>query len=140
MTRRRGQIVLASGLAVGGLLLQACTTKPAVYGPISAEVPHGYSDRAGKDGGFTVLIKMPGNASPPMLKDFFDRRAAELCAAGVDRINVFRVTASEYYAGATYVYGGAGVGSRSRVGTEMEGYVYCKPDPAAPAAVAGMTG
>jgi len=126
---RHRQVVLAVGLAAAGLLLQSCATKPAVYGPISTEVPYGYSDRANPDGGMTILVKMPGNASVAALRSFFDRRAAELCAGGVDRTNVFRVTANEYYAAATYVYGSAGVGSRSRVGTEMEGYVYCKPAP-----------
>lgn len=132
MTLRRGHVVLGIGLTAASLFLQACTTTPVVYGPISAEVPHGYSDRPSSDGGFTVLVRMPGSASPPVLKDFFDRRAAELCAAGVDRTNVFRVTANEYYAHAAYVYGSAGVGGRSRVGTELEGYVYCKPAPETP--------
>lgn len=136
MILRRGQVVLAVGLAAAGLLLQSCATKPAVYGPISAEVPYGYADRPNPDGSFTLLIKMPGTASVAELRSFFDRRAAELCTAGVDRTNVFRVTANEYYAAATYVYGSAGVGSRGRVGTEMEGYVYCKSAPEAPKAAA----
>lgn len=136
MTARRGQVVLSAGLTAAGLLLQACASTPAVYGPITADVPHGYADRPSNDGGFTVLVRMPGNASVAVLRDFFDRRAAELCTAGVDRTNVFRVTANESYAPATYVYGSAGVGSRARVGTEMEGYVYCKPGAAAPATAA----
>lgn len=107
MTSRRGRLALAVGLAAAGLLLQACATKPAVYGPITAEVPHGYADRVSSDGGFTILVRMPGNASVPMLRDFFDRRAAELCTTGVDRTNVFRVTANEHYADANYAYGTA---------------------------------
>ncbi len=135
MTARREPVVLAAGLAAAGLLLQACATKPTVYGPITAEVPHGYADRPSNDGGFTVLVRMPGTASVAMLRDFFDRRAAELCTAGVDRTNVFRVTANEAYAPGTYVYGSVGMGSRARFGTEMEGYVYCKPGVTAPATV-----
>ncbi len=125
---RRGHFVLGAGLAATSLLLQGCVTaKPVVYGPIGPEVPHGYSDRQNPDGGYTVLVAMPGYSSPTDLRAFFDRRAGELCTAGVERTNVFRVHASEYYSDAPYVYGSAGVSSRSRVGVLLEGYVYCKP-------------
>lgn len=136
---RAGLLGAGAGLAAG-LLLQGCATAPVVYGPIGPEAPYGYGDLKNPDGGFTVLVRMPGHASVPMLRDFFDRRAAELCVAGVTRSNVFRVTANEYYANATYVYGGVGVGSRGRVGAEMEGYVYCKPDAAAPATAVAAKG
>lgn len=127
------------GLAAASLLLQACVAaRPVVYGPIGPEAPHGYSDRQNPDGGFVVLVAMPGYSTPADLRAFFDRRAGELCPAGVGRTNVFRLHASESYADAPYVYGGAGVASRARVGVELEGYVYCKPALAAPPApVAG---
>ena len=131
----RGRFVLGVGLAVTGLLLQGCVAaKPVVYGPIGAEAPYGYKDRPNPDGGFVVLVAMPGSSSPADLRAFFDRRAGELCPTGIARTNVFRVYANEYYAQAQYVYGSAGVGSRSRVGVELEGYVYCKAGPAGPAA------
>lgn len=130
---KRGHIVLLAGLVATGLMLQGCVTAtPVVYGPIGPEAPYGYKDRPNPDGGFTVLVAMPGYASPAALRAFFDRRAGELCPGGVERTNVFRVHASEYYPGAPYVYGSAGVSSRSRVGVELEGYVYCKPGSDAP--------
>lgn len=123
----RGGLILAAGLAASSLLLQGCVTaKPVVYGPIGPEAPHGYQDRQNPDGGFTVLIAMPGYSSAADLRAFFDRRAGELCPSGIARTNVFRVHASEYFPGAQYVYGGVSVSSRSRVGVVLEGYVYCK--------------
>lgn len=123
---RRGNGV-ALGLAAAALLLQGCATAPpVVYGPVGSEAQYGYKDRPNPDGGFTVLVLLPGHASAAELRSFFDRRAGELCEAGIDRTNVFRVHASEYYGSAPYVYGGAGIGSRSRMGVELEGYVYCK--------------
>ncbi len=132
---RRGACGLGVGLAAIGLLLQGCAAaKPVIYGPIGPEAPHGYSDRRNPDGGFTVLVAMPGYSTPADLRAFFDRRAGELCQAGIERTNVFRLHASEYFPGAPYVYGGAGVSSRSRLGVELEGYVYCKAGPAVPTA------
>ena len=123
-----GRVVLGGGLVAAGLLLQACVTmEPVVYGPIGPEAPYGYSDRRNPDGGFTVRVMMPGYAAPAELRVFFDRRAGELCPAGVARTNVFQIMARESFTSAPYVYGGAGVGSRARVGVELEGYVYCKP-------------
>ncbi len=127
MTPGARQAPLGAGVVAAALLLQGCATAaPAVYGPIGAETPYGYSDRLNPDGGHTVLVVMAGNATVTALRDFFDRRAVELCPSGIDRTNVFRVHASEYYSSAPYVYGGAGIGSRARVGVELEGYVYCK--------------
>ncbi len=131
---RRG-ILLAAGLTATSLLLQGCVSaKPVVYGPIGPEAPYGYQERENPDGGFTVRVAMPGYSTPAALRDFFDRRAGELCPTGVARTNVFRVDANEYFPSAPYVYGGAGVASRSRLGVELEGYVYCKAAAAAPAA------
>jgi len=128
---RSGRVGFGVGLAAAGLLLQACAgARPVVYGPIGPEAPYGYSDRQNPTGGFTVLVAMPGYSTPVDLRAFFDRRATELCPSGVERTNVFRVHASENYSDAPYVYGGAGVGSRLRVGVELEGYVYCKAAPA----------
>lgn len=130
MTPGRLHRIVGVGLTAAALLLQGCATaKPAVYGPIGPEVPYGYKDRLNPDGGHTVLVVLAGHASAAELRGFFERRATELCSAGVDRTNVFRVQANEYYADAPYVYGSAGVGSRARVGVELEGYVYCKPGP-----------
>lgn len=114
--------------------LQGCATaKPVVYGAIGPETPHGYQDRQNPDGGFTVRVAMPPYAAPTELRAFFDRRADELCPAGVERTNVFRVNRHEHTA---MSYGGNGVtiGSRVATGTELEGYVYCKPETDAPKA------
>jgi len=123
---RRGRIVLGAGLIAAGLILQGCATaRPVVYGPIGPEAPYGYRDRQNPDGGFTVLVAMPGYSSPAELRAFFDRRAGEVCPAGVGRSNVFRLTASDQ----TYVNYGSpypSVGSRVRTGVELEGYVYCR--------------
>lgn len=123
---RRGRVLLGAGLAATGLLMQACVAAgPVVYGPISPEAPHGYRDRQNPDGGFTVLIAMPGQASTIDLRAFFDRRAAELCPAGIARTNVFRITVSDQ----TYVNYASqypSVASRYRTGVQLEGYVYCK--------------
>lgn len=128
---RSGRVGFGVGLAAAGLLLQACVAaRPVVYGPIGPEAPYGYSDRKNPDGGFVVRVAMPGYSTPADLRAFFDRRATELCPSGVERTNVFRVYANENYADAPYVYGGAGVASRFRVGVELEGYVYCKAAPA----------
>lgn len=133
MTPGRGQTLSGAGLVAAALLLQGCATAgPAEYGPIGAETPYGYSDRLNPDGGHTVLVVMAGNATVTALRAFFDRRAAELCPAGIDRTNVFRVNADEYYSAAPYVYGGASIGTRARTGVELEGYVYCKPGSDAP--------
>ena len=135
MTPGRRQTLLGAGLVAAALLLQGCATAtPAAYGPIGAETPYGYRDRPNPDGSHTVLVVMAGNATATALRDFFDRRAAELCPTGIDRTNVFRVHASEYYSSAPYVYGSAGVGSRGRVGVELEGYVYCKSGSDSPSA------
>lgn len=132
---RRVPYALVVGLAASALLLQGCVTaKPVVYGPIGPEASYGYKDRSNPDGGFVVLVAMPGYSTPADLRAFFDRRAGELCPAGIARSNVFRVHASEYFADAQYVYGGAGTSSRSRVGVELEGYVYCKAAQDAPKA------
>lgn len=127
-------IVRGAGLAAAALLLQGCVTyKPTVYGPIGPEAPYGYRDRQNPDGGHTVLVVMGGHESATYLRVFFDRRAAELCPAGVERSNVFRVQAKEVYIPATYVQGAATIGSRSLGGIELEGYVYCKSPAASPA-------
>lgn len=128
---RRGLLLLAAA----GLLLQGCATpKPVAYGPIGPEAPHGYTDRQNPDGGFTVMVAMPGQAGPAELRAFFDRRAGELCPTGVERTNVFRMARPDY----TYMNYGAqvAVGSRVWTGAELEGYVYCKPGPDAPGAEA----
>jgi hypothetical protein len=127
---RRGGLIV--GAVVAGLSLQACATKPVDYGPVGPEKPYGYKDRPNSDGGFTVVVTMPANTSPAELRAVFDRRASELCPAGVARTNVFRVSHEGYNAPAPYVYRSAGVSQRVWTGAELEGYVYCKP--AAPAA------
>lgn len=126
---RRG--LLLAGVAAAGLLLQACAAKPVLYGPIGPEVPHGYKDRVNADGSFTVLVAMPGHSTPADLRGFFDRRAGELCPGGVERTNVFRLHRGDYTTSG-YVYGSVGMSSRVWVGTELEGYVYCKPHEAGP--------
>lgn len=127
---------MATALATGGLLLQACAAaKPVVYGPIGPEAPYGYADRQNPDGGFTVKIAMPGSGSTADLRTFFDRRAAELCPAGLDRTNVFRIYVNDQTSMPYNAYGPS-VASRYRAGVELEGYVYCKPAPEAPKAEA----
>lgn len=122
-------------LLAATLILAGCATKPVVYGPIGPETPNGYQDRQNPDGGFTVLVAMPGTAAPAELRAFFDRRAAELCPAGIERTNVFRMNRGGYTTSG-YVYQGVGLASRVWTGTELEGYVYCKPAPKADAAAA----
>ena len=135
MTPGRRQTLLGTGLVAAALLMQGCATAaPAVYGPIGAEAPYGYSDHENPDGSHTVLVVMAGNATVAALREFFDRRATELCPAGLERTNVFRVHADEYYASAPAVYGGAGFGTRGRLGVHLEGYVYCKSGSDAPSA------
>jgi hypothetical protein len=130
----RARIIPGVGLAVAGLLLQACATaKPVVYGPIGPEAPHGYKDLKNQDGGYTVLIAMPGGASTAELRGFFDRRATELCPGGVDRTNVFRIYVNEQTYLPYNAYGPS-VASRVRAGVELEGYVYCKAGAEPPAA------
>jgi hypothetical protein len=121
-------------LAVSALGLQGCATKPVAYGPIGPETAYGYKDRVNPDGSHTVLVVMPGHGTPAGLRAFFDRRSTELCPAGVERTNVFRVDSNTFYASAPAVYGGVGIGSRVVAGTELEGYVHCKPGTVAAAA------
>jgi hypothetical protein len=135
---RRGFFI--AGVVVAGLSLQACASKPFVYGPVGPKAPFGYTDRQNADGGFTVLMKMPANGSPAELRANFDRRAGELCPAGVARTNVFRVTHDGYNAPAPAVYGSVGIGQRVWTGAELEGYVYCKPGATAPAPQAAPAG
>lgn len=129
---RPERIVPGAGLAATGLLLLGCAAvKPVVYGPIGPEAPYGYSERRNPDGGFAVLVAMPGQASTSDLRAFFDRRAGELCPSGIARTNVFRMTVSDQ----TYVNYGSqypSVASRRRTGVELEGYVYCKSGSDAP--------
>lgn len=127
---------IVGGLLVAVSALGACATKPVVYGPIGEKAPYGYQDRQNADGGYTVRVVMPGHSGPEALRAFFDRRAGELCPAGVERTNVFRMHRAEF-GYAPYVHGGVGVGTRTAVGTELEGYVYCKAG-AASAEKAGL--
>ena len=123
--RRRSAVAL--GLTVSALALQGCATpKPVAYGPIGPKAPHGYQDRQNPDGGYTVLVAMPPHVGAAELRAYFQRRAGELCPRGIDRTNVFRVDLKERMQRAAYVYGSAGVGGRYVMGTELEGYVYCK--------------
>jgi hypothetical protein len=119
----------AAALLLGATLagLQACATPaPMAYGPISETVPHGYRDRPNRDGGHTVLVVAPPHTPVQEARAFWDRRAAELCPAGVAKAIVFRTDRKEIMAPAGYVQGGAGFSSRTPQAHEIEGYVYCK--------------
>lgn len=112
-----------------GLLLSlgACATpKPPVYGPIGDAEPYGYKDRANPDGGYTLLAIVPPHSSVAEASNFWDRRAQELCPAGVSKRIIFRSDRKEYLMPAGYVYRGAGFSSRLTQAYEVEGYLYCK--------------
>lgn len=109
------------------LLLHACATpEPPIYGPIQGETLFGYRDLANPDGGKTVLVVLPPHASLSMAREFWDRRAAELCPGGVAKTIVFRSDRKEVMAPAPYVQYSAGFSSRVPIGFEIEGYVYCR--------------
>ena len=117
--------LIAALIAAGGV--GACVTpEPPVYGPISDTVRFGYKDRPNPDGGHTLLVVMPAHAALPDGRIFWNRRAEELCPAGVSKRNIFRSDRREHMAPAGYVHGSVGVGMRVPVGYEIEGYVYCK--------------
>lgn len=124
--RSTSAALLTSGLLLLGLA--ACATpKPPVYGPISDTEPYGYRDRPNGEGAYTVLAKVPPHSSAAEARTFWERRAQELCPAGVSKQIVFRTERKESMLPAGYVYGGAGLSSRSTLAFEVEGYVYCKP-------------
>lgn len=114
--------MLAMALSLG-----ACATpKPPVYGPISDTAPYGYKERSNPDGGYTLLAIVPAHSSVAEALSFWDKRAQELCPAGASKRNIFRSDRKEFLSRAGYVYGGAGISSRSTQAYEVEGYLYCK--------------
>ena len=118
------RLALIAGLGATGLLLQACASAPVIYGPMGPEVLYGYKDTKNQDGGFAIRVVLPPGSGPAGLREFFDRRAAELCPSGVARTNVYKVQRNEFTA---MTYGSyVTVGSRGVTDTELEGYVYCK--------------
>lgn len=121
---KHGRTIALLGIVAGGGLLQACaTTKPPVYGPIDEKQAYGYRDHQNPDGGHTVVIVMPA-ASMPAAREWFDRRAAELCPGGIDRTNVFSARLNESNTG----FYGTQPSAATRIFTssELQGYVYCK--------------
>ncbi|MDP3748119.1 MAG: hypothetical protein Q8Q88_13840 [Phenylobacterium sp.] len=107
--------------------LGACATpKPPVYGPIGDAEPYGYKDRSNADGGYTLLAIVPSHSSVAEASSFWDRRAQELCPAGVSKRIIFRSDRKEQLIPAGYVYGGAGISGRATRAYEVEGYLYCK--------------
>jgi hypothetical protein len=124
---------LLTGLALtllGASTLAACTTKPIVYGPIGEKMVYGYSERPntgeGESGeGFVLTVRVP-TAQAPDARPFFDRRAAELCPAGVAKTNIFRADKPSIYS-STYS-NGVSTSYRAFVHVELEGYVYCRSE------------
>jgi hypothetical protein len=118
-------------LAVG------CATAP-VYGPLGAKSMYGYRDRPNADGSHTILVV---GLSADQAREFWDRRAQELCGGSEYRKNLFRaqrsvVQASGYAAnaynpayGASYTYDTYGA-------FELEGYLTCRDAAETPVAPA----
>jgi hypothetical protein len=123
--------------------LSACATvdEPLQYGPIgTGGYGYGYQDSANQDGSFTVVVITPNDG---LGRQFFERRAEELCPAGIAQQSIFRVqqrlematgysgtVVSGVYQGSTYTYPTYGA-------IMVEGMVRCapttaeaKPDPA----------
>lgn len=101
--------LLLAGVAIG--LLAGCA--PVQYAPIGKSL-FGYQDRPNPDGGHTVLSVAP---TIDMVREFWDRRAIELCPHGVLKKNIFRADRATLH---------------TQYGDQpghfiMEGYAYCKP-------------
>jgi len=121
-------------VALALLALASCAT-PIVYGPIGqAKSPYGYKDTRNSDGSITIMVVANSAA---MAKDYWDRRAGELCGAAEIQKNIFRAEIPVYqfqgYAASAYGAGYPGGSySESRYGNFiMEGYLRCgAPGPA----------
>ncbi|MDO8900738.1 MAG: hypothetical protein Q7V15_05215 [Phenylobacterium sp.] len=113
-----------------GLALQACATPaPPPFGPISETQRHGYREQPHGEGAYTLLAVAPFNASAADARAVWERRAEELCPAGVSKRIIFRADKRESMGAAHYIEGGAGIASRSTQAFEVEGYVYCEANP-----------
>jgi hypothetical protein len=106
--------------------LQACAApKPPAYGPMSDTAPYGYRERSDSEGAYTLLSVVPAHSSASEARSFWERRAQELCPAGISKQIIFRSERKEALSPAGYVQGGAGLSSRATLAYEVEGYVYC---------------
>jgi hypothetical protein len=117
--------VRMSALAVTAFALASCVTPPS-YGPIGhVKNQYGYRDSENADGSHTILVVA---ASAPMAHEFWDRRAAEICAGAEVQKNIFRaqrpvVTTTGY---ASNGMGGGGTYQQDTYGDFfLEGYLRC---------------
>jgi hypothetical protein len=125
---------LAAAITVASALA-ACAT-PIQYGALSEGHGYGYRDTQNADGSYTVLAIAPGDA---MARQFWDRRAQELCGGTDFHKNIFRaevpVVSTTGYAPSAY--GAAGTGgsytSSAHGAFYLEGYLHCTNAPQASA-------
>lgn len=76
-----------AGLAMLALVSGCVTAAPIVYGPLGPG-GYGYVDSANKDGSTTVTIIVP---DAPTGRNFFERRAAELCTGEPVQKSIFSI-------------------------------------------------
>ncbi|MFT3726745.1 MAG: hypothetical protein QM759_02845 [Terricaulis sp.] len=106
--------------------LAACAT-PITYGALSAGNGYGYRDTHNADGSYTILVVAPNDA---MAREFWDKRAQELCGGTDFHKNIFRaevpVVMSQGYAPSAYPGGyGGSYTSWAHGAFNMEGYLHC---------------
>jgi hypothetical protein len=107
----------ASSLLLIGLALVGCAGTPLVYGPIKPEISHyGYRETANADGTFTLLVVAPGRE---IAREFWEKRASELCRGPNFTRNIFRAEIQMVYANYNDTYGDA----------ILEGYLRCTDTP-----------
>lgn len=123
---RTRPLKLAGALVLGGVVLAACAT-PIQYGALSEGHGYGYRETQNADGSYTVLAVAPGDA---MAREFWDRRAQELCGGTDFHKNIFRaevpVVTTQGYAPSAYPGGvGGSYTSWAHGAFYLEGYLRC---------------
>lgn len=120
-----------AALALGLLWASEASSKPKplAYGPIGEDAAYGYRERPNGENAYTLLIVAPRWSSIAEATAMWERRASDLCPAGVAKRIIFRSDRKERYVAAGYVYGSVGVSSRAPGAFEVEGYLYCKAGP-----------
>lgn len=86
------------------LTLSACAG-PLQYAAIdaSAHRPYGYRESRTADGRYSLLVVVPAASHPDLAREFWERRARELCGHPDYRRNIFRADRPtvnyDYYGG-----------------------------------------